>query len=46
MVTVSGGPGSVEPYAQVTITNPRTGESLTVTVQSDGSFSARSRPLP
>ena len=40
MVTVSGGPGSVEPYAQVTITNPRTGESVTVTADSDGSFRA------
>ncbi|MGQ0595104.1 MAG: NHL domain-containing protein, partial [Gammaproteobacteria bacterium] len=37
-VTVTGGPGSVEPYAEVTITNTRTGESVTVTAESDGSF--------
>lgn len=39
VVTVSGGPGSVEPFARVTITNTRTGDSVTVTAESDGSFS-------
>ncbi|MGH9892172.1 MAG: Ig-like domain-containing protein, partial [bacterium] len=39
LATVSGGPGSVEPYAEVTVTNTRTGESVTVTAESDGRFS-------
>jgi len=39
LATVSGGPGSVEPYAEVTITNTRTGRSVTVTALLDGSFS-------
>ena len=44
LVTVSGGPGSVEPFAQITITNPRSGESVAVTADGDGSFVRRSRP--
>ncbi|MGQ0594443.1 MAG: NHL domain-containing protein, partial [Gammaproteobacteria bacterium] len=40
-VTVSGGPGSVEPFAEVTITNTRTGEAVTVTALLNGSFRAQ-----
>lgn len=39
-VTVSGASGSVEGGAQVTLTNTRTGETVTVTAATDGSFSA------
>jgi RHS repeat-associated protein len=37
-VQVSGRVGSVEPGANVTITNTRTGQTVTVQAQSDGSF--------
>ncbi|MGH8582481.1 MAG: Ig-like domain-containing protein [Gammaproteobacteria bacterium] len=40
-VTVTGAAGSVEPKAIAIITNTRTGESITVTANSDGSFSAQ-----
>jgi RHS repeat-associated protein len=40
-VTITGSVGSVEGNAQVIITNPRTGESLTVTANADGSFTAQ-----
>lgn len=39
-VTVTGLAGSVEPGARVTITNSRTGATITVTANADGSFSA------
>ncbi|MBT3010992.1 MAG: hypothetical protein KME41_04630 [Candidatus Thiodiazotropha sp. (ex Lucina pensylvanica)] len=37
-VTVTGDPTSVEPEAKVTIKNRRTGETVTTTANSDGSF--------
>lgn len=37
---IAGAAGSVEAGARVTITNTRTGESVTVTANADGSFSA------
>lgn len=40
-VTITGSTGSVEGSAQVTITNPRTNEVLTVTANADGSFTAQ-----
>jgi RHS repeat-associated protein len=40
-VTVTGAAGSVEPGARVVITNPRTGQSVTVTANADGSFTAQ-----
>ncbi len=39
-VTVSGGSGSAESGAAVTITNTRTGQRITVSVNADGSFTA------
>jgi len=39
-VTVTGLAGSVEGGSQVTITNPRTGQQVTVTANADGSFAA------
>ncbi|MCU7806000.1 MAG: hypothetical protein KZQ96_22720 [Candidatus Thiodiazotropha sp. (ex Lucinoma borealis)] len=36
--TVTGDPTSVEPGANVTITNRRTGETVTITANADGSF--------
>ncbi|MFQ5755488.1 MAG: Ig-like domain-containing protein [Acidiferrobacterales bacterium] len=40
VVTVTGRGGSVEPGAEVTVTNTRTGESVTVIADSAGAFSA------
>ncbi len=40
-VTVSGGAGRVEGGARVTVTNSRSGASVTVTATADGSFSAQ-----
>ncbi|MGH6930935.1 MAG: Ig-like domain-containing protein, partial [Dongiaceae bacterium] len=40
-LTVTGAAGSVEPNAVLIITNTRTGESVTVTANSDGSFTAQ-----
>lgn len=40
-ISVSGATGSVEPGSRVTITNRRTGESVTVTANADGSFSVQ-----
>ena len=40
-VMVTGAVGSVEGGATVTITNPRTGETETVTANADGSFTAQ-----
>lgn len=40
-MTVSGSAGSVEGGATVTLTNPRTGETVTVTAIADGSFTAQ-----
>jgi len=39
-VTVSGSAGAVEPGATVTVTNLRTGESVTVSAEATGAFSA------
>ncbi|MGH3637835.1 MAG: Ig-like domain-containing protein, partial [Mycobacterium sp.] len=39
-ITVTGRPGSFEGGAQVTITNVRTGQQITVTANADGSFTA------
>lgn len=39
-VTLTGAAGSVEGGAQVRVTNSRTGETVTVTANADGSFSA------
>lgn len=39
-VTVTGGPGSVEPGATITVVNLRTGERVTVAANPDGSFAA------
>jgi RHS repeat-associated protein len=39
-VTVTGQPGSVEPNSRVTITNTRTGQSITVTADANGTFVA------
>ncbi len=38
---VTGAPGSAEPGSWITITNASTGESITVQVAADGSFSAQ-----
>ena len=40
-VVVTGAPGSVEPGSVVTITNSRTGDSVTVIAGPDGSFTAQ-----
>ncbi len=40
-VAVTGAAGSVEPNAVLMITNTRSGESVTVTANSDGSFTAQ-----
>ncbi|MGH8536925.1 MAG: Ig-like domain-containing protein [Gammaproteobacteria bacterium] len=40
-VAVTGAAGSVEPNAVLIITNTRTGESVTVTANSDGGFTAQ-----
>jgi RHS repeat-associated protein len=40
LATISGRPGAVEAGAKVVITNLRTGQSVTVTANADGSFSA------
>ncbi len=40
-VTVTGAASSVEPNAILVITNPRTGETVTVTTNPDGSFFAQ-----
>lgn len=40
VVTVTGSAGSVEPNAQVVIRNTRTGQTVTVTANADGSFTA------
>lgn len=41
-ISVTGGPGSVEGGAEVTITNTRTGLHVVVTANADGSFTAPS----
>jgi RHS repeat-associated protein len=38
IVTISGSAGSVEPFAQVVITNLQTGETTTVTADENGAF--------
>jgi hypothetical protein len=40
-VTITGTAGSVEGGAQVTLTNTRTGQTVTVTANADGSFTAQ-----
>lgn len=40
VATVTGAPGAAEPGSTITITNLTTGESVTVTVAEDGSFTA------
>lgn len=45
-VTVAGEAGSAEAGSRVVITNKRTGQSITVTANADGSFSAQIGALP